>query len=112
MHGVAGGMLSRPKESPAKSLAIKEAAKAWHPSERPEAVHDITQWLNREHVTSRGEDVDDLNSRIASYELAFRMQSAVPEAVDLSRESTAMRQRYGMDGSISPRFGRGFLLGP
>ena len=51
------------------------------------AVIDMAQWLNREHRAARGEGVDDLTSRIASYELAFRMQSAVPEAVDLGRET-------------------------
>ena len=46
---------------------------------------DLVQWLNREHLAARGAAVDDLSSRIASYELAFRMQGAVPEAVDLAR---------------------------
>src|SRR5260370_34292 len=80
------------------------------PDDKSRAVLDMTQWLNREHLASRGEDVDDLSSRIASYELAFRMQSAVPEAVDLSRESTAIQKRYGMDDPISERFGRDCLL--
>jgi len=78
---------------------------------RTEAVLEMSQWLNHEHVARRGEDVDDLNSRIASYELAFRMQSAVPEAVDLSRESTAIQKLYGLDDPISARFARSCLLG-
>jgi hypothetical protein len=73
-------------------------------------VFDMTQWLNREHVASRGHDVDDLNSRIASYELAFRMQSTVPEAVDLSRESTAIKKMYGLDDPVSERFGKDCLM--
>ncbi|NDC35261.1 MAG: DUF1501 domain-containing protein, partial [Synechococcaceae bacterium WB9_2_112] len=36
-------------------------------------------------------------ARIASYELAFRMQAAAPEAVDLSRETRATRELYGPD---------------
>ena len=42
-----------------------------------------------------------LSSRIASYELAFRMQAAVPEAVDLSQESQATKELYGVDEKIS-----------
>src|SRR5262249_5450082 len=39
----------------------------------------------------------ELAARIASYELAFRMQQHAPEAVDLSRESAATRAAYGLD---------------
>jgi hypothetical protein len=68
-------------------------------------VLDMAQFLNREHRAARGGDVDDLSSRIASYELAFRMQSAVPEAVDLSTETRATRRLYGLDDPVSARFG-------
>jgi uncharacterized protein (DUF1501 family) len=73
-------------------------------------VIDMTQWLNREHLAVHGEDTDDLSSRIASYELAFRMQSAVPEAVDLSQETSFTKKLYGLDDSISARFGTDCLL--
>jgi uncharacterized protein (DUF1501 family) len=73
-------------------------------------VLDMVQWLNEEHRSARGQGVDDLSSRIASYELAFRMQSAVPEAVDLTRETTATRALYGMDDRISARFGADCLI--
>jgi uncharacterized protein (DUF1501 family) len=73
-------------------------------------VVDMVQWLNREHRAARGQDVDDLSSRIASYELAFRMQSAVPEAVDLTRETTATRRLYGLDDPMSARFGTFCLM--
>jgi hypothetical protein len=72
-------------------------------------VLDMVQWLNREHLAERGGG-DDLASRIASYELAFRMQSAVPEAVDLSRETEATRRLYGLDDPVSARFGTFCLL--
>ncbi|MBV9122932.1 MAG: DUF1501 domain-containing protein [Planctomycetes bacterium] len=73
-------------------------------------VLDMVQWLNREHLAAGGEDVDDLSARIASYELAFRMQSAVPEAVDLSKESEATKKLYGLDDPQSARFGTDCLL--
>jgi hypothetical protein len=73
-------------------------------------VLDLTQWLNRKHRAERGEDVDDLSSRIASYELAFRMQSAVPDAVDLRKESRATKRLYGLDDPMSAKFGTYCLL--
>jgi hypothetical protein len=73
-------------------------------------VLDMVRWLNREHIEARGEGVDDLASRISSYELAFRMQSAVPDAVDLTRESAATRALYGLDEPDSARFGADCLI--
>ena len=67
-------------------------------------------WLNHQHRAARGEDVDDLSSRIASYELAFRMQSAVPDVVDLASETRATRQMYGLDDPMSARFGTFCLM--
>jgi uncharacterized protein (DUF1501 family) len=84
------------------------------PAEAPASgqreVLDLVQWLNEEHRTARGPDGDDLSARIASYELAFRMQSAVPEAVDLSRETRATKDLYGLGDPVSDRFGTYCLL--
>jgi hypothetical protein len=71
---------------------------------------DMVQWLNKEHRAERGDDVDDLSSRIASYELAFRMQSAVPEAVDLAKEPESIKDLYGVNDPVSGRFGSDCLL--
>jgi uncharacterized protein (DUF1501 family) len=79
-----------------------------HPDQR--AMLDFVQWLNHEHLQERGRNADELSARIASYELAFRMQSAVPEAVDLSNESPATRELYGLDDSISGVFATNCLL--
>src|SRR5204863_1793260 len=73
-------------------------------------VLDMVQFLNREHRAARGEGVDDLASRIASYELAFRMQSAVPEAVDLAREAEITKELYGLNHAISGRLGGNFVV--
>jgi len=48
----------------------------------------------------------ELEARIASYELAFRMQAEAPEAVDLSHESEATRRLYGLDDAETATFGR------
>jgi len=55
-------------------------------------------------------DNTELQARIASYELAFRMQSHAPEAVDLSQESQSTRRLYGLDNPRTKNFGRRCLL--
>jgi hypothetical protein len=61
--------------------------------------------LNRQHAVSRKEN-SELDARIRSYELAFRMQAEAPEAVDLGQESDATKQLYGMDTPETENFGR------
>ncbi|HJZ93191.1 MAG TPA: DUF1501 domain-containing protein [Gemmataceae bacterium] len=73
-------------------------------------VLELVQSLNRDHQSARGEEVDDLSSRIASYELAFRMQAAVPDAVDLSKETEKTKELYGLHDKLSARFGTSCLL--
>ncbi len=57
-----------------------------------------------------GADNAELRARIASYELAFRMQAQAPEAVDLANESADTRRLYGLDDPRTERFGRRCLL--
>ncbi len=52
----------------------------------------------------------ELSARIGSYELAFRMQSEAPDAVDLSKESAATRAMYGIDEPRTAEFGTRCLL--
>ncbi|MCI0359459.1 MAG: DUF1501 domain-containing protein [Planctomycetaceae bacterium] len=65
--------------------------------------------LNRRHLELRGGD-DALEGRLRSYELAARMQLAVPEAADLARESAATLNRYGVEQKECADFARGCLL--
>ena len=46
---------------------------------------------------------DALESSIGNYELAFRMQAAVPELVDLSTETESTRQLYGLDAALAEK---------
>ena len=65
--------------------------------------------LNQRHQQQRpGES--DLQSRIDSYKLAFRMQQHAPEAVDLSAESVATQSLYGLDDKETEKFGRRCLM--
>jgi uncharacterized protein (DUF1501 family) len=52
----------------------------------------------------------ELTARIATYELAYRMQRHAPEAVDLSRESAATKKLYGLDDKRTADFGTRCLL--
>lgn len=70
---------------------------------------DSIQQANSRHMQSR-QDNDDLASRIASYELAFKMQSAAPEAVDLSGEDQRTLSMYGIDKEETNDFGTRCLI--
>lgn len=65
--------------------------------------------LNSSHA-SRHPGEADLEARIASYELAARMQSAAREALDLSGETEATRKLYGLDDPVTREYGTRCLL--
>ncbi|MFN3649666.1 MAG: DUF1501 domain-containing protein [Armatimonadota bacterium] len=69
---------------------------------------DFLQTLNRRYGKGR-EDYSELEARVAAYELAFRMQAAATEAVDLSRETEGTRALYGMDQEHTRKFGQNCL---
>jgi hypothetical protein len=65
--------------------------------------------LNREHLRQwRGDS--RLEARIASYEMAARLQLSAPEALDLARETEATRRLYGVDDGPTDDFGRRCLV--
>ena len=65
---------------------------------------DLLRQSNEEHYAARSDD-SDLAARIASYELAFKMQTSVPELADLSAETEATRRLYGLDSGETRGFG-------
>jgi hypothetical protein len=69
---------------------------------------DFLKSLNARHAQSRLNS--ELEARIASYELAFRMQAEAPDAVDISKETEATRALYGMDRKETTKFGGMCLL--
>lgn len=76
---------------------------------------DFLHKINSQHHRQLGHDAghpanSELEARIQSYEMAFRMQTAAPEAIDLSGESSATRQLYGLDDEKTGNFGRMCLL--
>ena len=65
--------------------------------------------LNREHL-ARHPESSELAARLANFETAARMQTTVPEALDLDRESAATRTMYGLDNQTTFEYGSRCLL--
>jgi uncharacterized protein (DUF1501 family) len=70
---------------------------------------DALRAYNSEHEALHPANTD-LAARIASYELAFQMQTAAPEATDIGQETAATQQLYGLDDPRCAAFGRQCLL--
>jgi Protein of unknown function (DUF1501) len=97
------GTLLRRGQSPILNLRPPEGVSR----ERQRQTLDLIQRMN-----DVGRDATDseLSARIASYELAFRMQQHAPEAVDLSRETVTTKTAYGLDDPRTADFGTRCLL--
>ena len=65
--------------------------------------------MNRAHAEQHPGD-SQLEARIASYELAAKMQLSAPEAFDVMREPESVRKSYGLDNKVTEDFGRRCLL--
>ena len=70
---------------------------------------DHLRRMNEDHLSTRYDNTN-LAARIASYELAYKMQSAAPEAVDVDSEPQYVKDLYGMDGTNTDDFGRKCIL--
>jgi hypothetical protein len=70
---------------------------------------DLFNRLNRDSLPP-DDPGGELSARIAAYELAWRMQSHAPEAVDISKETEATRRLYGLDQKHTGEFGMRCLL--
>src|SRR6476661_4906395 len=97
------GTVFRSGASPIVNLHPPEGMTA----QRQRHTLDFLQKMN-EMDTLDGDS--EMAARISSYELAFRMQSSAPEAVDLSKETPATRKLYGVDQKRTNEFGTRCLL--
>jgi hypothetical protein len=78
-------------------------------AEQQAAKLKLLDELNRQHRDQRT-GYSELEARIASYELAYRMQAAAPEAVDLAGETAETQSLYGLDQKETATYGRMCLL--
>ncbi len=74
-----------------------------------EAGRRLLEQLNRRHLEVRGSS-DELSARIRSYQLAAKMQMAVPGVADLAQETQATQDSYGLEQKETAEFGRACLL--
>lgn len=94
---------------PADQARVRYIENQATPREAQRAQLDVLAAMNREHLAAAGPN-QALEGRIDSFELAFRMQTAMPEIEDISRESPATQKLYGLDDPITSNFGRQCLL--
>ena len=93
------------RSGPAPVLNLKPPAGVTEKQQR--ATLELLQKMN-DLDTPDGDT--EMAARISSYELAFRMQSHAPEAVDISKESDATKKLYGLDQKHTAEFGSRCLL--
>jgi hypothetical protein len=77
--------------------------------QKRQAQLELIEALNRRHL-QRHAGASELEARLRSYEMAFRMQSAAGEAFDLSRETDRVKARYGLDRKETAETGSCCLL--
>lgn len=94
------GTAFRPGASPILYLDRPELRAA----EQQRASLDLLKHLNKQGEARRPSDTE-LRARLHSYELADRMQTAAPGAVDLSKESDATKELYGLNDPASASYG-------
>ncbi|MCA9167504.1 MAG: DUF1501 domain-containing protein, partial [Planctomycetales bacterium] len=70
---------------------------------------DLLQSMNRDALASSLDPLE-LEGIVESYELAFRMQTAVPELMDIAQEPDAVRERYGINSPATASFGMQCLM--
>src|SRR5262245_26182862 len=99
------GVTMRPGDKPILHLAPQPQISA----AEQRATLDLVLQLNRDQLAARGGE-DELSARIKAYELAFRMQAAAPELVDLKDETAETLALYGLDRKETREFGQRCLL--
>jgi len=77
--------------------------------EQQRSLLDVLNTANAQHAKRRPFD-RDLNARLESFELAFRMQTAAPEAFDLAQEPSHIQEKYGLNRDESKDYGRQCLI--
>jgi hypothetical protein len=99
------GTMFRTGQHPELDLATPEGV----PRDAQRTTLDFIHAMNRRHLAERPGD-SDIEARLESYELAFRMQATAPEAVDISKETESTKKLYGVGEPLTDDFGRKCLL--
>lgn len=99
------GTALKPQGAPLDDLIRAEGQS----DQQQRAQLDLLARLNRKQLERRPGEID-LAARIESFELAYRMQMAAPEAIDLSTESEATQKLYGLDNPKCTHFAKQCLI--
>lgn len=94
---------------PASRAQVKHIANARLTGSQQRRQLDLIAAMNRDHLRDNPAELA-LQDRLNSFELAYRMQSAMPEVQDLSRETDRIQHLYGIDDPVTQNFGRQCLL--
>ena len=93
---------------PAKEARFENVNPSIRPREQRSWLNFVQEG-NLEQIQRSGPDAD-LEARIASHELAFRMQTSAPLAMNLEGESKATLKLYGIDDKVTENYGRELLM--
>jgi len=103
-----GTMIRASSPNPIYDLFPPKTASYITPASETDSLAVLNE-LNRNHLASHPGD-SRLDARIASYELAAKLQVSAPEVMDISKESPATRDLYGVDDKTTQDFGRNCLV--
>jgi hypothetical protein len=98
------GTYLRPKGEPIDNLARRSGMS----DKEQRAQLDLIADLNRDHLQNAADN--ELNARIESFELAYRMQVTAPEAIDLDEEPDHIKDLYGLNEKRCSHFAKQCLL--
>ncbi len=96
-------------ETPIAKAKISNLVNPQLNSQQQRLQLDLIQSINRRHLSQLGID-QRVEGLIANYELAFRMQSTLPDVMDLSDETHETMNLYGIGSEPTDNFGRQCLL--
>lgn len=99
------GTMLRWKGDPIQDLTPPAEVSAGTQGQQMELLRAFNQEHLRKHFTN-----PDLQGRIDSYELAYRMQAEVPGTLDLGKESPALLESYGLNEAATESFGKRCLM--
>jgi hypothetical protein len=103
-----GTMIRASSANPINDLFPPKDASYLNPAAEKDTLRVLNE-MNQEHLESRVDD-SRLEARIASYELAAKLQLSAPEVMDISKESPATLRLYGIDEKVTEDFGRNCLV--
>ena len=100
------GTVFRVGNNPVLNLARPENLSAKAQRSQLDFLRELDQSFQQRHPAAA-----DLSARVSSFELAWRMQMAAPEAIDVGMESQATQSLYGIDRDVSRVYGTQLLMG-